>query len=93
MQEDYFVTGYRFPLLVSKRDALLSRLRRAGIDVRTHYQVTLPRLQAFSSLPSYSKEFPGAERIAREVIVLPTDQMLSDGAVQKIISLCGETAD
>ena len=93
MQEDHFVTGYRFPLLVPKRDALLSRLRRAGIDARTHYQVPLPRFQAFSSLPSFSKEFPGAERVAREVVVLPTDQMLTDGDVQKIISLCGETAN
>lgn len=81
-----FINGYRFTILTAHRDRLRKILRDKGVDARMQYSVPLPRLEAFKYLEYKKGDFPIAEKIASECLVLPTHYSLSP---QKIIKIAG----
>ncbi len=84
---DYFVNGNRSIVLTSRRDALLEHLRGAGVRIRRPYAVPLPYLEAFLPLGYKRGNFPVAEKISEEIIVLPDSTFASKSEVQRIAKL------
>jgi dTDP-4-amino-4,6-dideoxygalactose transaminase len=81
---EYFINGYRFLILSKRRDELRKFLIRKGIDVMTQYPVPLPHLEAFRYLGHKKGDFPNAEKIAGEVLCLPTAYTLSPKKIEAI---------
>lgn len=74
--------GYRFVLLTKERDALHAFLRQHGVHSTIPYGVPLPYFEAFQDLGYRRGDFPVAERIAAESLVLPTAARLSRQAIE-----------
>lgn len=62
---------HQYAVRVPSRDAVLTRLREAGIGATVYYPVPLHLTKALSFLGHHSGDFPEAERAAEEVLCLP----------------------
>src|SRR5205823_12315975 len=60
-----------FQLRTTRRDGLLSHLRKAGIDAVVRYPAPIPLQKAFSDCNWRQGQFPVAERLAKELLCLP----------------------
>lgn len=76
--------GYRFAIRTKKRDELHRHLKNSGIDSRIHYGVPLPYFAAFSDLGYKPGEFPIAEGVANEILVLPNEDNTSEKDIEMI---------
>ncbi|MDO8676410.1 MAG: DegT/DnrJ/EryC1/StrS family aminotransferase [Candidatus Azambacteria bacterium] len=84
VSQDYSVNGYRYVILTKKRNELHKFLRDNKVDSRIQYGVPLPYFEAFAYL-GYSKgEFPVAEKIAEESLVLPTGPHIAGKDIRMI---------
>lgn len=75
----------RLPILVNGEErakALFERLRRAGIGVSRSYYHTLPEL--FPELSTRANAYPGAERLAKCLLTLPTHPFMNEEDLGKI---------
>lgn len=71
----------RFPVVIEthlRRERIFKKLEYAGIGVSRSYQFTLPDIIRAPG------EFPGAEKLARNLITLPTNHFLRDDDIAKI---------
>lgn len=96
---DYFINGYRLPVLTKKRDELLKFLEKRGEKLYNWYPVPLPHLPVFSAQGEsvfggknlrYDKgdsEFEVACKIARECVILPTKYSSTRERVRQIANL------
>lgn len=85
--EEHFINGYRYVVFSKKRDELYRFLKDRGIDAGIRYNVPLAYLEAFSVLGYKTGDFPSAEKIAKESLVLPTNGRLSENEIIKISGL------
>lgn len=85
--QDYFINGCRYVILTKKRDELHKFLRENKIDSRIQYGVPLPYFEAFGYLGYKKGDFPVAEKIAEESLVLPTDSKLSEKEIRRTAEL------
>ncbi|OHA02012.1 MAG: hypothetical protein A3C11_00010 [Candidatus Sungbacteria bacterium RIFCSPHIGHO2_02_FULL_49_12] len=84
---DYYLNGYRLPVLTEQRGALRDFLLRKGKKVYNWYPVPLPRLPAFQNLEYKKGDFPNAERIAAECLILPTHFSIPKKKIAQIANL------
>ncbi|KKU52793.1 MAG: hypothetical protein A3H69_02335 [Candidatus Sungbacteria bacterium RIFCSPLOWO2_02_FULL_47_9] len=84
---EYFINGYRFPILSKKRDELRLLLKKQGFDARIQYNVPLPYFEAFQYLGHKKGDFPNAEKLANEVLCLPTNYRLAEEEVKEVIRI------
>lgn len=81
--QDYFINGYRYVILTKKRDALHKFLRENKVDSRVQYGVPLPYFEAFGYLGYKKGDFPIAEKIADESLVLPTEGRIPEKEIRR----------
>lgn len=79
------INGYRFVLFTEKALALYQFLRDHRVEATRNYSVPIPYHKVFSYLGYQEGDFPQAEWIAKNSIVLPTGP---DMRSEKIISAC-----
>ncbi len=82
-EKDFYINGYRFVVLTEKREQLIKFLKEHKIDARNHYGTPLPFFGAFSYLEYKKGDFPAAEKIADESLVLPTDSRLNEKEIER----------
>ena len=87
---EYFINGYRFPVLSKKRDGLRIALKKQGFDARMQYAVPLPYFGAFRYLGHKKGDFPNAEKVAAEVLCLPTDYALPEKEIKRAARIIKE---
>ncbi|NPA43685.1 MAG: DegT/DnrJ/EryC1/StrS family aminotransferase [Chlorobi bacterium] len=75
---------HQFVICSPRRDALRAYLADKGIATLIHYPVPPHRQQALQGI--LEGEFPVTERIAREILSLPADPLMSDEEVETVIS-------
>ena len=81
---------YVFPIRSLHRDHIKNSLYRKSIDSIVHYPVP-PHLQtAYSYLGFKKGDFPITERIANEILSLPTDPFLSQDELEYIVKSINE---
>lgn len=85
--QDYFINGYRLPILTERRDDLLQFLEKQGEKLYNWYPVPLPHLPVFKSLGYKKGDFEVAEKIAEECIILPTKHLLTKERARRIAAL------
>jgi dTDP-4-amino-4,6-dideoxygalactose transaminase len=74
----------QYSVLHPRRDAVIARLREAGIPTAVYYPIPLHLQQAFAHLGYRPGDFPVAEKIAREIFSLPMHPYLDAKAQEKI---------
>lgn len=83
-QDDRTSSFHLFCLLAERRDALVVKLRAAGVDVGVHYRRN-------DQYPMYEEQdLPHTERFWRSVISLPMHTALTDEQVERVTSLMRE---
>lgn len=70
----------------SRRDALLERLKQAGVGALIHYPVPVHRQPAYAGRIRGGEALPETERAAREVLSLPMYPELAPEEVELVIS-------
>ena len=81
---------YVFPIRSLHRDLIKNSLYTKSIDSIVHYPVP-PHLQtAYSYLGFKKGDFPITERIANEILSLPTDPFLSQDELEYIVKSINE---
>ena len=75
---------YLFVVRVQDRDALLARLRKAGIGAGIHYPIPLHLQPAFASLGHREGGFPCSEQAAREVISFPMYPEITNDQLDRV---------
>lgn len=68
----YAINGYRFVVLMEKREELFLYLKKQNVDVEINHGSALPFMPVFSFLGHKPGTFPVAERAAREALTLST---------------------
>ncbi|MBI2054962.1 MAG: DegT/DnrJ/EryC1/StrS family aminotransferase [Candidatus Sungbacteria bacterium] len=86
-QSDYFINGYRYVVLTKERGELHRFLKRGGVTARIEYGVLLPYFGAFEHLGYKRGDFPIAEKISEESLVLPTDSKIPEKETMRTINL------
>lgn len=84
---DYFINGYRLPVLTKKRDELISFMLNHGKKLYNFYPIPLPHLPVFKNLVHKEDDFKVAERIAKESLVLPTDHELGEKEIRSVAKI------
>ncbi len=74
----------QYSVLHPRRDAVIARLREAGIPTAIYYPIPLHMQQAFAQLGYKRGDFPVAERIAGEIFSLPMHPYLEAQAQERI---------
>ena len=81
---------YVFPIRSSHRDLIKNSLYKKSIDSIVHYPVP-PHLQAAYSYLGFKKgDFPITERIANEILSLPTDPFLFQDELEYLVKSINE---
>ena len=81
---------YVFPIRSPYRDLIKNSLYKKSIDSIVHYPVP-PHLQtAYSYLGFKKGDFPITERIANEILSLPTDPFLSQDELEYVVKSTNE---
>jgi dTDP-4-amino-4,6-dideoxygalactose transaminase len=68
-----------------RRDAVLARLKEAGIEAGVHYPVPLHLQPALAHLGLKRGAFPHAERLADEVLSLPLFPLMTDAQQDRVV--------
>ena len=89
-ESDYSINGYRLAMLTTRRDELQNFLSNHGEKLHNWYPVPLPYLPAFQNLGYKKGDFPVAEKIADECLILPTRYNLPAGKGARITNLINE---
>ncbi|MBI2446382.1 MAG: DegT/DnrJ/EryC1/StrS family aminotransferase [Parcubacteria group bacterium] len=82
--QDYFINGYRLPILTKRRDDLINYLSNKGEKLYNMYPVPLPYLPVFKNLGYKEGDFKVAEKIAGECknyivrICFPMSSVIND---------------
>jgi len=87
---DFFINGYRLPVLTKRRDELLQFLEKRGEKLYNWYPVPLPYLPVFQNLGYKKGDFEVADKIAGECVILPTGHSLTEQKVKQIANLIKE---
>ena len=74
-----------FPILSPKRDNLQQYLAQAGVQTLIHYPIPPHRQRCYPELAHL--QLPITERIHREELSLPCNQVLTDEEISRIIAL------
>lgn len=80
----------QFTIQVENRDAVLAKLKAAGIPTAVHYPVPLHRQPAYQSLCRISGNLEHADAVAAKVVSLPMHPYIDIGTQQSIISAVAE---
>ena len=98
--QDYFINGYRLPVLTKRRNELINFMLNRGEKLYNLYPVPLPHVPVFSAQggsavggknSGYNKgDFEVAEKIAEECIILPTYHSLTWQKVKQIANIIKE---
>lgn len=88
--QDYFINGYRLPILTKRRDELLQFLEKRGEKIYNWYPVPLPYLSVFKNFGYNKGDFKVAEKIAEECVIFPTKYTLTKENVRRIAALVKE---
>ena len=78
-----------FPILCERRDELLEYLKQNGVQTLIHYPIP-PHRQACYAGYWGGLSLPVTERLAREELSLPIGPAISEGDVNKIITLINQ---
>jgi len=81
-----------YPVLVRDREAVIERMRDAGVETNAHYPVACHLQPAFSSLGYGQGAFPHSERLAREELSLPMYPELADDAIEYVVGVLRRAA-
>ncbi len=79
----------RLPVVLDdgeRADRAFQKLSQAGIGVSRSYWRTIPDLYS-KEFPSNGKEYPGASRLAKCLLTLPTHAYLNDGDFERITAV------
>ena len=87
VSSDDFINGYEFCVLTQKRDELYAHLRKNGVKARIQFYLPLPYLEAFRDLGYKEGDFPNAEKISKDILILPTHGKLSENEIRRICDL------
>ncbi|HEU5318160.1 MAG TPA: DegT/DnrJ/EryC1/StrS family aminotransferase, partial [Chloroflexota bacterium] len=68
-----------------QRDAILERVKAAGVEVGVHYPVPLHLQPALAHLALRRGAFPEAERLADEALSLPIFPLMSDAQQDRVV--------
>jgi len=74
----------QYSVLHPRRDAVIKKLRDAGIPTAVYYPIPLHLQEAFAALGCRRGDFPVAEKIAGEIFSLPMHPYLETQAQEKI---------
>ena len=75
----------QYTVLLKNREAVLSKLKEAGIPTAVHYPITLNLQPAFEYLNKPAGSFPVAEEMAKSVMSLPMSPTLTTAQQEKIV--------
>ena len=75
-----------FQVRVPARDALLTHLRRAGIDAVVRYPVPVHQQPCFSSCPWRVRHLPVAEELAKTLLCLPLHPTMTTEHVDYVVA-------
>lgn len=75
----------QYTIRLKDRDALVSHLKKSGIDVAIHYPTPLHLQPAFSYLGYKLGDFKESEKASKEVLSLPIYPELTDEQIEKVI--------
>jgi dTDP-4-amino-4,6-dideoxygalactose transaminase len=70
---------------VPQRDAVLQRLRQAGIGAGVHYPTPIHLQPAFAHLGHKAGDFPNAEDSARQILSLPMFPGITADQQQRVV--------
>ena len=88
---EYSLNGYQYIALVPDRDKLLSHLKEHGVVIRVgEYRFPLPYFEALLYLGYQPGDFPIAEKICQEAIILPTLGTAAERNLEKTADLTKE---
>ena len=73
-----------YVIRVEDRDGLQKHLNQAGVGTGIHYPIPLHLQKAYGQLGYQEGDFPGTERISREIISLPMFPQLSEDQLLQI---------
>lgn len=76
----------QYTLRVHNRDAIMERLKVAGIPHAVYYPKCLHEQPCFASCGKVLGDFPEAERASREVISLPMHPDLSEDEMKRVVA-------
>lgn len=74
----------QYSVLHPRRDAVIAKLREAGIPTAVYYPIPLHLQQAFAHLGYNRGDFPVAEKIACEIFSLPMHPYLDEESQKRI---------
>ncbi len=74
----------QYSVLHPRRDAVIARLREAGIPTAVYYPIPLHLQRAFAHLGYQRGDFPVAEKIAGEILSLPMHPYLDEECQKRI---------
>ena len=76
---------YVYPIRCGYREQLMQHLKSRGIETLIHYPIP-PHKQAALAKDYEGQKFPVTEQIHREILSIPISPILSDEAVERIIT-------
>lgn len=81
----------RYPLLIEDPEVRTRFMDRAGwLGVSRMYQQALPRIRGVNQVLDDSPELPKAERLAAQLVTLPTHEGIDPALAQRIVDLLEE---
>jgi dTDP-4-amino-4,6-dideoxygalactose transaminase len=82
---------HQYVVRVSDRDGVRRRMAERGVATSVFYPVPLHLQRCFASLGGRERDFPEAERAAREVLALPMFPELADAEVERVAAALTES--
>jgi dTDP-4-amino-4,6-dideoxygalactose transaminase len=76
---------HQYAIRAQRRDELARHLAEAGIESRVFYPEALHLAPALASLGYREGQFPVAEQACREVLSLPVQPHLAEGALEQVV--------
>jgi dTDP-3-amino-3,4,6-trideoxy-alpha-D-glucose transaminase len=77
-----------FPVRVPRRDAVATRLRRAGVEVAVHYTPALPQQPALRGIAVPQGDLTAAQAWAAEELSLPMAPELTADEIERAAAMC-----
>lgn len=83
--EDPGNTAYRYSILVAEeREALVAQLRKSGFEIAINYPAPLHLEPCFADLGYRRGDFPVAERVAEQVLTLPSHPWVTNAEADEL---------
>jgi dTDP-4-amino-4,6-dideoxygalactose transaminase len=79
-----------YVIRVENREALMERLKEAGVGTAIHYPIPLHLQKAYAALNYRHGDFPVAEKVSAEIISLPMFPQLTSEQQRRVV---GEIAN